>query len=334
MGGYPDLYNHLFGRRIRMRLLESLIYACLLTPLANATDVLPLAPQLMKSTFRIEGPNVEGKTSTGTCFLFNRRMRSNPNAGWNVLVTANHVLTDIAGDQARVFLRLAATNGTYSKLEATIAIRIGGKPLWYRHPEVDVAAMIAALPGEFVRQHEWLPEALLAGDEVFKERAISAGDELMCLGFPLGLEANAAGFPILRSGRIASFPVTPTTVAKSFLFDIPVYGGNSGGPVFFDYRKRRLPGVDSNQWVDIIGIAGLISQDVSEVSKVEGYFETITRRNPLGLAVVIPAEFIKQTVDQLFKQVEPDAQPGGAANGSPPVGSETNRTSGAAGSRR
>jgi hypothetical protein len=288
----------------------------------------------MKSTFRIEGPNVEGKISTGTCFLFARQMRSDPKAGWNVLVTANHVLSDIAGDTARVFLRLAQTNGTYSKLEATIEIRRAGKPLWYRHPEVDVAAMIASLPGEFVGQHEWLPEALVAGDEVFKERDISAGDELMCLGFPLGLEANSAGFPILRSGRIASFPVTPSTVAKSFLFDIPVYGGNSGGPVFFDYRKRRIPGVDSNQWLDVVGIAGLISQDISEVTKVDGYFETITRRNPLGLAVVIPGEFIKQTVDQLIKQVEPEAQPGGPANGSQPSRSDTNRTSGAAGSRR
>ena len=30
------------------------------------------------------------------------------------------------------------------------------------------------------------------------------GDELLCLGYPLGAEANDAGFPILRSGKIAS----------------------------------------------------------------------------------------------------------------------------------
>ena len=115
-------------------------------------------------------------------------------------------------------------------------MRDGGKPLWYRHPEADVAAMIVPLPEEFLRQHDWLPEMLLAGDDRFREREITAGDELMCLGYPLGLESNPAGFPILRSGRIASFPITPSTVAKSFLFDIPVYGGNSGGPVFYDRK--------------------------------------------------------------------------------------------------
>jgi len=315
-------------------LVRVLICSCFLTPLANAVRIPPLAPRLMNSTFRIEGTNAEGKTATGTCFILTRPMRYNTNAGWNVLVTATHVLSDMAGDEARLFLRLAQSNGTYSKLETKIRIRDGGKPLWYRHPEVDVAAMILPLPQEFIGQHDWLPESLLAGDDRFREREITAGDELMCLGYPLGLESNPAGFPILRSGRIASFPVTPSTVAKSFLFDIPVYGGNSGGPVFFDFRKRQIPGDESSNWVDAVGIAGVISQDVSQVLKVEGYFETITRRDPLGLAVVIPAEFIKQAVDQLIKQQESDAQPDGPANGSQPVRSETNRPSSAAGSRR
>lgn len=77
---------------------------------------------------------------------------------------------------------------------------------------------------------------------------------------------------------------------------VPVYGGNSGGPVFFDFRNRQMPDLPSSQLVTAIGVAGLISQDVSHTMHIEGYFETITRRDPLGLAVVIPAEFIKQTV--------------------------------------
>lgn len=110
-------------------------------------------------------------------------------------------------------------------------------------------------------------------------------------------------FPILRSGRIASYPVWPSTLAKTFLYDIPIYGGNSGGPVFFDYRKRRIPGEDSMKWLDTIGIAGLISKDVSQTVHVESYFESLTRRDPLGLAVVVPAEFIQQTLDMLLKTI-------------------------------
>ena len=130
----------------------------------------------------------------------------------------------------------------------------------------------------------------------------------MCLGYPLGLDSS--GFPVLRSGRIASYPVSPSSLAKTFLLDIRVYGGNSGGPVFFDFRKRDIPGLPSEQWVDWVGIAGLISQDISHTSHMEDYFGSVTRRDPIGLAIVVPAEFIKQTVDKItVEQTTDEAKP-------------------------
>jgi hypothetical protein len=68
------------------------------------------------------------------------------------------------------------------------------------------------------------------------------------------------------------------------------------------------------QWVDIIGVAGIIIQDVSSTVHTESYFETSTRRDPLGLAVVVPAEFIKQTVTILIdsqKDKKEAAKPSG-----------------------
>lgn len=271
---------------------------------ANAVDIPPLAPRLMKSTFRIEGPTGDGKRSVGTCFVFQRPIKNNPKWGWNILVTANHVLSDISSADATLFLRMRQTNGVYVKREFQIQIRTNNVPLWYRHPEVDVAAMVIGLPQDFLDQSDLMLESFLAGDSVMEERDINTGDELMCLGYPLGIEANDAGFPVLRSGRIASFPVRPSSIVKSFLYDIPVYGGNSGGPVFFDYRKRRIPGKESTEWVDGVGVAGLISKDVSHTIKFEGYFESITRRDPLGLAIVIPGEFIKQAINHVVEERE------------------------------
>jgi len=285
-----------------MKFIASMLICAFWAASTQAVDIPPITPRLMKSTFRIEGTNSKGQKVFGTCFLFTRQISDNPKYGWNILVTANHVLSDIAGDEAVIFLRVKQTNGIYSKLEHSIRIRENGKPLWYRHPEVDVTAMIVNLPKTFIDQHEWLSESFLAGDDTFEERDINPGDELMCLGYPLGIESNDAGFPVLRSGHIASYPIRPSTVVKSFLYDITVYGGNSGGPVFFDYRKRRIPGDESGKSVDIVGIAGLISKDISQTVKVEGYFETSTRRDPLGLAIVIPAEFIKQAVNEVIKQ--------------------------------
>ncbi|HMO04224.1 MAG TPA: serine protease [Kiritimatiellia bacterium] len=266
-----------------------------------AGQVDPLAPILMESTFKIEGPTPNGKTAFGTCFIFLIPNPSDTNSSRIVLVTANHVLGDLAGDTAVVNLRNKTDGGGWTPRQHTITIRTNNTPLWVSHPEADVAALLVQLPVDIVNEQRWLNREYLASDNLFKERDIQPGDELMCLGYPLSLQANDFGFPILRSGRIASYPVWPISLAKTFLYDIPVYGGNSGGPVFYDFRKRRIPGDDSSKWIDTIGIAGLISKDVSQTVQVESYFESLTRRDPLGLAVVVPAEYIQQTLDLLIE---------------------------------
>jgi hypothetical protein len=90
------------------------------------------------------------------------------------------------------------------------------------------------------------------------------------------------------------------------------YGGNSGGPVFFDFRKRQLAGLPSSQWVDAIGIAGLVSEDIRKTEHTEGYFGNSTLNMPLGIAVIVPAEFIRQTVDLVSAR-----QSGGSPTNSP-----------------
>lgn len=246
----------------------------------RAVDVPPIAPLLMESTFKIEGKTKDGKTSFGTCFILLKDIPDNPKLGLNMLITADHVLSDIYGDDATLNLRKKLDNGAYVKNPISIKIRDKGRALWIRHPEVDVAAILVPLPNEIMASHQWLPEASLCGDAVYKGQDLRPGDELMCLGYPLGVESNDAGFPVLRSGRIASYPVHPSTLVKSYYYDVPVYGGNSGGPVFFDFRKRQIPGLPPEQWVDIVGVAGIIIQDVSSTVHIESYFETSTRRDP------------------------------------------------------
>ena len=272
--------------------------------LLQGAEVPAIAPLLMQSTFKIEGKTKDDRTSTGTCFVLLRPIPETPHVGWNVLITADHVLSDIYADDATLYLRKKLDNGAFVKNPITVKIRDNGRALWTRHPEVDVAAMIVPLPNEIMDSQPWLPEQLLSGDDVYKGQDIRPGDELMCLGYPLGLESNEGGFPVLRSGRIASYPIYPSSLVKTYLYDVPVYGGNSGGPVFFDFRKRQITGLPPDQWVDMIGVAGIIVQDVSTTVHTESYFESSTRRDPLGLAVVVPAEFIKQTVDILMATVK------------------------------
>jgi len=89
-----------------------------------------------------------------------------------------------------------------------------------RHPDeaVDVAVMYTLLPRDI--DILLLSTAMLADDEVLKKFEIHLGDELICLGYPLGAEATEAGFPILRSGKIVSYPLIPTKQTKTFLEEL------------------------------------------------------------------------------------------------------------------
>lgn len=269
--------------------------------------------QLMQATVRIQGPaTVPGKNAEGTVFFLSYPIPDNTNWGWNIMVTAAHVLDDIKSDNAVLYLR-KPVNANFEKLPCSIQIKADGKPLWYKHPDVDIAVMIANLKKEYLDCVQFFPVKYVADDKTWEERFIHPGDEIFCLGYPLGLESSAAGFPLLRSGRIASFPLLPTKAIKTFQLDLRVFGGNSGGPVYFQFYGRRRYTDFKSPEVDCFGLLGVMIQDVSYVQSVEGYFESTSRRDPLGIAVVVHASFVKEAIETLIAEKQKKEHPTGSS---------------------
>ena len=143
-----------------------------------------------------------------------------------------------------------------------------------------------------------LGSGVLADDKMLTDYEIKPGDELRCLGYPLGVKSNGAGFPVLRSGRIASYPLLPTDKTKSFLLDLRAFKGNSGGPVFFVERYRLVPG-KFGQYTNYHFIMGLVSQEVLFTEQSVGQYSQENRQTQLGLAIVIHASLIKKTIEML-----------------------------------
>ena len=245
---------------------------------------------LMRSTFKIIGEN-----SIGTVFILGKPCKENPDKAYYVLITATHVLANMKGDKATLFLR-KKINNLYEKLPWEISIRKEGKNLWINHPEVDVSAMYIALPIDI--DIALLLIGILADDETFNKFEIHPGDELLCLGYPFSAEANKAGFPILRSGKIASFPIVPAKETKSFLFDFEVFKGNSGGPVYFVQSTARAYG-GATHIGTIQFIAGLVSEEHIITEEITSLYEKQMKVYPLALAKVIHASFIKETIEML-----------------------------------
>jgi hypothetical protein len=137
-----------------------------------------------------------------------------PNRRAYVLITANHVLEEMSGENATLYLRVKDTNSDWRVFPTLIKIRENGHTLWVKHPSADVAAMYVRLPNNV-----WIPTLsteLLADDDLVKKYELHPGDTLECLGYPFGLVGSPSGFPILRSGKIASYPLMPVEKVNTF----------------------------------------------------------------------------------------------------------------------
>jgi hypothetical protein len=245
---------------------------------------------LMQTTFYVQGSAKKGGTTSGTVFLLIRPFSAQPDAkmtsGRAVLVTAAHVLDDIAGETAEIFLRTQQT-GTerWTMQRGRFAIRRAGLPLWKQLPDIDVAAMYVTWP---VPTNVIAPTTMLADDAMLTKAGAGPGVALKVVGYPLGMASNDAFFPILRTGDIASYPLLPTKDNKTFLLDFRVFKGNSGGPVF--YSPHELAG-GAMLCCPPQFIMGLVSK---EASLNMPYAEL-----QLSLGQIVQASLIREVIESL-----------------------------------
>lgn len=241
-----------------------------------------MALELIQATVQLEQPLGDGTRTVGTGFLIDSP--GPDGAPRTVLITAHHVFQKMPGANARIGYRIANADGSWSYSPQPLKIRDGeGHELWTHHPSRDIAAITITAPPEFARAA--IPLAYLASDDTFQVNHLNTGDEMMALGFPRGLSANAAGFPILRSGRVASYPLAPADVFPTFLLDFSVFPGNSGGPVFVTTQGLAEGPTPAGTSLPAPGfIAGLLTQQVELNSE------------RLEIGIVTHAKFIRETI--------------------------------------
>jgi len=247
---------------------------------------------MMRSTFMLCGNSKKtpGKISLGAGFLVRHPLAKESGLPRLVLITAAHVIEDFQGPTATMVLRRQNADGSYQKAPHEFQILDASqKPLWVHHSDegVDVAAIYVNVPSDLRRSAISTP--LLGGDAVLEKYEIHPGDELSCLGFPLGVQSPLGGFPILRSGKIASYPLVPAKTVKQFFYDFQIYEGNSGGPVYFIQTNRFYAGTH-HMGETIHFVAGLVSAQA---------LAKLHNNEPVYLAVVIPAQFILETTNLL-----------------------------------
>jgi hypothetical protein len=175
-----------------------------------------------------------GETSTGTAFIYEFKIDAQRLVP--TLVTNKHV---ISGARSVKFLVHEAIidKETGKQGPATTSFEVivpGG--LFIEHPgDVDLCAM----PFEPLRRQASqqgkevfyisLTEELIASDD--KLREMSALEDVVMVGYPIGLSDLANNFPIIRKGITASHPYVDFNGKPWAVVDIASFPGSSGSPV-------------------------------------------------------------------------------------------------------
>ena len=272
-----------------------------------------IPPFFLDSAVALGTRDSEGETSwRGSGFLVLRVVTEGTNGlgGHLFLVTNRHVAEGVPA----LVVRLNRKPGQ-SAMDFEMPSRLpGGQPAWHCHPDQDVDVAVAPLMGQVVEEKLarkpscFLPNRNVLSREQMKEAMVSEGDEVYVLGYPMGLVAAERQHVIARSGCIARIRDLLEGASNDFLIDAFVFPGNSGGPVVL---KPQVLAVQGTKTTGRASLLGIVSQYVpyreTAVSAQTGRPRISFEENS-GLAVVVPADLVMETIEIAMADKESGAQ--------------------------
>ena len=268
-----------------IRLSNAVLQACCLlvfTAVGLAEQSNPIE-RAVAATFRI----TNGRTSATAFLVALEPAEEDEGTSTTVLVTAAHCLEQMPEAATTLVLRERNDDATYARKETSIALREGDKPLWVRHPDLDIAALLVELPEETAARPVCFGQVADASWAL--EGKLHVGSDVFIPGYPATLEGNEAGWPVLRRGTVATHPLAPVQSAQRMFVNAPTFGGDSGAPVVL---------IDDNRAV----VVGIVTGMQRQTSRSRTPFEERVSHMPLALAITLQAPFIRETIELLGKE--------------------------------
>lgn len=189
--------------------------------------------QMLFATVRIETTLASGVQAYGTGFFYNYGLDDGRELP--LIVTNRHVVE-------------GAVNGSFCLHEAdsddntqpsgrSIIVEIKNfEQLWFNHPvpTVDLSVMLLkdavnAVEGAGRIYLRSFPKDLIPSQAQLDD--LDAVEDVIMLGYPIGLWDSAHNLPIIRRGITASHPAIDFCDRSEFLIDAASFPGSSGSPV-------------------------------------------------------------------------------------------------------
>ena len=187
-----------------------------------------------------------------------------------------------------------------------------GKPTWHVHPDPDVDLAVMLINVQFLQEQGakfsfFRNDGDVLSREKAKEIGLSEGDGVFVLGFPMALVDEMQDYVIVRQGTIARITDRlDSPMVKTFLIDSFVFPGSSGSPVVLKPEPIAIqgtkPAINTAYLVGVVqGFVPYIDVAVSAQTKRP----RITFEENSGLARVVPADYIKETIEDYKKSLPP-----------------------------
>lgn len=194
---------------------------------------------LMFATLRVETRNAAGVVGVGTAFFFETELSHD--RVLQLLVTNRHVVEGAVTATLRFHLAKSRTEFVPSGETFTLAVGDEGDPFsaaWVPHPDPTVDLCALPLLGLFRHLRSQNKRLYCQSvDETFTYddkalQALTAVENVIMVGYPIGLDDDVHNLPLVRSGITATHPAVDYRGRKQGVVDMACFPGSSGSPVF------------------------------------------------------------------------------------------------------
>lgn len=273
----------------------------------------PIAKTWIYATIRIENEWVgtkEGRAGTG--FLVYRAI--NEKSGRVFIVTNKHILHEdarkrLAASKILLHLNIKNEEGLIVGRSAEIPLNLDdGTKQWREHPDKDVDVLAIDVTSLLVQyqqiEKKWADYSLFADKAKLSEFDITIGEEIMIIGYPIGLHQGTSNFPLVRAGIIATrigenfedeYKEPDGTIRKrilrGFLIDGGIIPGSSGSPVVLKPSIGRFV----KGGIAIGSAPPMLLGIVAETRYVPMH------QSFAGLGLAFDAETVRETIELFFK---------------------------------
>lgn len=193
-----------------------------------------LSEKIMYSTVLIRCEYSDGTCGSGTGFVMNLCQNKENNTCAPVIITNNHVVEN----SIKTFFEFCKADEEGNPIDTeSFSFEYDGNN-WIHHPDQNVDLRCLPLASALIKLHEKgirvfyeaLETGLIPTEQILTE--LSAMEEVVMVGYPIGLSDEYNHKPIIRRGITSSHPAKNYRGKRETLLDMACYPGSSGSPVF------------------------------------------------------------------------------------------------------